>query len=243
MKHRNGSLTIEAALILPVYMTGLLMLVSLLLMLLTGMRIQASLLELSEELQVRLTDGNSLSLSEIENELGEKLSPEDIRFIENGKEGLDMSGSDIDDGEYIRLSVSCELVPLTDFFGMIRVPFSRSTFAHVWCGYENAYFPDGEYVYITNDSEVYHRDRECSHIGLTVRQTSAGEVPYLRNNSGSRYKPCSHCHSSLSDGRLYVAAEGDRYHKTLTCSGLKRTVRAIRISEVGDRRPCSRCGR
>lgn len=239
----RASLTIEAALVLPLYMTGLLALISLLLMHLTGMRIQAALLNLSQDMAVSLADGRSIPLSEIRDKLVADLSDEDIRFIDGGRDGLDMSGSDVDGGEYISLCVRCDLVPLTDHFGVLKVAFTRTCFMHIWCGYDRPYFPEEEYVYITNDSEVYHRDRECSHIRLTVRETTADEVVHLRNKGGGRYRPCSLCHSSLSDIRLYVAAEGDRYHNTLTCSGLKRSVRAIRISEVGDRRPCSRCGR
>ena len=41
---------------------------------------------------------------------------------------------------------------------------------------------------------------------------------------------------------LYITNQGDCYHKDLGCSGIKRTVRMIRLSEVGTRRPCSRCG-
>lgn len=242
-KRKKASLTLEAAMILPVYMAALLALVSLLLMNLTAMRIQADLLNMSEELAVSLADGCHISVGQIEDRLKDMLTDEDLKFIDKGKDGIDMSGSVIREGEYINLHLSCDLVPLTGFFGILKVPFSRGCLTHIWCGYEKPYFPDEEIVYITNDSEVYHRDRECSHIRLTVRATSPDEVTYLRNRSGGRYRPCSLCHSRLSDGRLYVAVEGDRYHNTLTCSGLKRTVRAVRISQVTDRRPCSRCGR
>lgn len=34
---------------------------------------------------------------------------------------------------------------------------------------------------------------------------------------------------------------GDCYHSTLGCSGLKRTIKAVRLKDVGRLRPCSRC--
>lgn len=240
---RKASLTIEAALVLPMFMTGLLALVSVLLMWLTAQRIQASLLNTAEHLAVLCADDKTISLPEVRDELADSLSDEDYLFIENGNEGIDVSGSMIDDPEYIYISVSCRLIPLTGSFGIIGVPFRRNCLAHIWCGYENGFFPDGEYVYITDDSEVYHRDRECSHLRLTVNTATYDELPALRNNDGSRYRPCEFCKSYPSDGTIYVTPEGTKYHKSLTCSGLKRTVRAIRITETGDRRPCSRCGR
>ena len=240
---KKASLTIEAALVLPVFLTGLLALVSLLLMWLTAQRVQASLLNTAEHLAVLCADGNNISLPEVRDELADSLSDEDYLFIENGYDGIDVSGSMIDDPEYIYISVRCRLVPLTGSLGIIGVPFRRNCLAHIWCGYENGFFPDGEYVYITDDSEVYHRDRECSHIRLTVNTATYDELPNLRNNDGSRYKPCEFCKDHPPDGTIYVTPEGTKYHKSLTCSGLKRTVRAIRITETGDRRPCSRCGR
>ncbi len=242
-KHEKGSLTTEAALILPVFMMGLLTLVSILFMHLASMRIQASLLHEAENLAILMADGKSIALSSVRDEIADGIPEDTLRFIENGREGLDLTGSMIDDGEYISLCMSCSLVPLTDFFGLIRVPLTKRCLAHVWCGYENGFFPDMEYVYITDDSEVYHLDRECSHIRLTVMQTDPQEVVSLRNSSGGRYRPCGICHSSLSDAVLYVTSDGDRYHNSISCSALKRTVRAIRKSETGDRRPCRRCGR
>ena len=243
LKSKKGSLTIEAALILPVFMLGLLTLVSVLLMDLAGMRMQASLLTKSEELAVRLADGHNVSPLTVKDELIKEFDKEDGRLIEGGPENVDMSASFLDDPEYIELCLDCNLVPIGNYFGLFRVPYARRCISHVWCGYERGFFKEDEYVYVTNDSEVYHLDRDCSHIRLTVIDTDSDRVGALRNNGGAKYKPCEICHSSLSDGKLYITPEGDRYHNNIMCSGLKRTVRTIKISETGDRRPCSRCGR
>ena len=241
--YRKASLTLETALILPLFAMALLTLVSVIPAFLAGQRMQALLLTKAETLAVSCTDGHNEALSAVRDEFVDSLAAEDLRFIENGKEGIDMSGSILDDPEYIELSVSCELIPLTGFFEMLKIRYSRGCLVHIWCGYENGFFPDDEYVYVTNDSEVYHIDRQCSHIMLRIRETSPEQVKALRNDGGSRYKPCEICHAKLSDQKLFITPDGDRYHNSITCSGLKRTVYAIRKSEIGDRRPCSRCGR
>ena len=241
--YKKGSLTIEAAMILPLFMSGMLALVSILFMYLAGQRMQALLINTAEELAVRCSDGHNEALSDIRDEYAKSIPAEDLRFIRDGSDGIDMTASNLDDSEYIELCVRCEFVPLSGFFDMITVPYGRRCLAHIWCGYENGYFPDEEYVYITNDSEVYHSDRECSHIRLTVKQTTPDRLGSLRNDNGSRYRPCEICHARPSDATLYITPEGDRYHNSITCSGLKRTVYTIKKSETGGRRPCSRCGR
>ena len=242
-KRKEGSLTIEAAVILPLFMMGLLTLVSVLFMSNVCQRIQASLLLEAQKLAMQGEREQGLTLSSVREDFIGSLTEGDIRFIENGSDGIDMTGSSIDDGEYIRLCLSCDLVPLTGFFKVLKIPFERTCLVHVWCGYENGLFPDGEYVYITDDSDVYHRDRNCSHIRLTINEVSSKQAASMRNNDGKRYRPCEICHGSLSDGKLYITPEGDRYHRNITCSGLKRTVRAVSPAAVKNRRPCSRCGR
>ncbi len=239
----KGSLTIEAAMILPVFMLGLLTLVSVIPMLMTGMRIQECMFNEAGHMAVLRGDGRSIGVSQAKDSLTENLPASDAGYIRDGIEGIDMTGSYLDNPEYVELKVNCTLIPLTQYFGISGITLERKCLAHVWCGYERGFFPDEEYVYITEDGEVYHRDRECSHILLSIRETDAGEIAGLRNKNGGRYYPCSACHSSLADGKLYVTSDGDRYHNSLKCSGLKRSVRAVRLSEAGGRRPCSRCGR
>lgn len=239
----KGSLTVEAALILPMFMTGLLTLVSVIFMSNVCQRIQASLLFEAQELAIGYEDEQKTQVSVVTDEIVGGLSECDLKFIENGKDGIDLTGSCPDDDEYIRLRVSCDLVPLTGFFGALKIPFDRTCLTHAWCGYENGFFPDEEYVYITDDSEVYHRDRNCSHIRLTIKEVTPGDLPDLRNHDGKRYRPCEICHKCPATGKLYITPEGDRYHNSITCSGLKRTVRVVKLSNAGDRRPCSRCGR
>lgn len=98
-------------------------------------------------------------------------------------------------------------------------------------------------VYITETGTVYHLDRNCSHIKLSVRE-SDGIPTWLRNNDGKKYHPCESClkNEHPKNGIYYITSYGERYHKNKDCSGIKRTVRQIPLSEVGVRKPCKRCG-
>ena len=63
----------------------------------------------------------------------------------------------------------------------------------------------------------------------------------LRNVYREKYHPCEICGKKAS-GTVYITTDGNRYHSTLECSGLKRTVHKKELGDVGDLRPCSRCG-
>ena len=116
-----------------------------------------------------------------------------------------------------------------------------------WTGYDNAGSagradaPE-QMVYVSEYGEVYHNSRNCYHLNVTIRQTSAERLTGERNSSGGGYTPCELCGSRRQSGVLYVSEDGTRYHTTAACSGLKRTVTAIPLSETGSRAPCRHCG-
>ncbi len=97
------------------------------------------------------------------------------------------------------------------------------------------------YVYVTETGTVYHLDAECSYLKLSVFTIAADTLSSLRNESGGKYYACELCGAEAGP-IVYATMDGTRYHSTLSCSALKRTVTPVRLSEVGSRHACSRCG-
>ena len=137
-------------------------------------------------------------------------------------------------------------IPVT-YFGIFRIPVSQEMVFRSWSGYtgdgEGPDTEDDPYVYVTETGTVYHRDRSCTHLCLSISCIPLSQVPSARNEDGGKYYPCEHCMRGAAPGQVYIAATGDRYHSSRFCSGLKRTIRRIRLSETGGRPPCSRCSR
>lgn len=100
---------------------------------------------------------------------------------------------------------------------------------------------EGTTVYVTAHGTVYHTDLQCTHIKLSIQKVGSAEVDDLRNNGGEKYHSCENCGSKAS-GQVYITQEGNRYHSTLECSGLKRTIREVTVEELGDMKACSKCG-
>ncbi len=99
-----------------------------------------------------------------------------------------------------------------------------------------------EYVYVAENASVYHTSSECTHIDLSIHQIASSDVGSIRNTDGGKYHACERCAANPSAfGTLYITDHGDRYHTSIECSGLKRTVKMVEKSEAEDLRQCSRC--
>lgn len=133
------------------------------------------------------------------------------------------------------------------FPGMTTFHFVQRSRKRAWIG---AGQQDGggehkgteDQVYVTETGTVYHLYEDCTHIKLSVQSVAAGEVQQKRNDNGGIYKACEKCCRQGTDSAvLYITRDGDRYHSTLGCSGLKRQVMAIPEKEAAGRPLCSRC--
>lgn len=97
-----------------------------------------------------------------------------------------------------------------------------------------------ETVLITETGTVYHTDENCTYLKLSIRRVDRAAISGLRNRSGAKYHACERCGGGGSS--VFITDYGDRYHSSVSCSGLKRTIKRVPVSEVKNRRRCSKCG-
>ncbi|MDR1018920.1 MAG: pilus assembly protein [Lachnospiraceae bacterium] len=96
-------------------------------------------------------------------------------------------------------------------------------------------------VFVTETGVVYHLDRNCRHLDLSITEVPFLGLDGMRNDSGGKYHKCEKCGNSGS-GMVFITSDGTKYHSDINCSGLKRTIYQIPISEATHLRPCSKCG-
>ena len=96
------------------------------------------------------------------------------------------------------------------------------------------------YVYITPQGSVYHLFGDCTHLSLSIQRVTYQKAVSSQNEYGENYRECRRCKEPYGI-LVYITNEGDCYHSERTCSGLKRTVRQVTISEVQGRSCCIRC--
>lgn len=134
----------------------------------------------------------------------------------------------------------------------IRLPgqfFLQRAWVRAWTGRTGGRKADEEgdgesgddYVYVTATGGVCHEDPDCTYLKLSIREVDRSSLETLRNSGGGIYHACERCGGG-SGSSVYITKDGNRYHSSLTCSGLKRTVKQVRRDEC-TLRACSKCGK
>lgn len=164
------------------------------------------------------------------------------RYVVGGEAGLLLLGSRIpDENGDICLVVNYTIRIDTPVFPELTIDVEERIRQKPYLGHteeneEKDVGPPDPYVYITDNAEVYHKSRGCTYLVLDVsfgtkeRAVAAGQ------------HACSYCGKEAGE-LVYLCPEGESYHSTPSCRGLKRTVYRKRLSEVAGLPPCSRCGR
>lgn len=196
----------------------------------------------------------SITFSEVyvKNNLKKDLSnsPSAYLVLKNGPSEISCLGSSImeTDENLIKLKANYKVTPLFGFVPGLRIDQQVTYYGHAWTGYsidpkEVISSQNDEYVYIAENGTVYHCDSKCSYINPQIMETSRNEINEMRNYNGEKYEKCPICKPDEKNINLYITKYGDVYHASTQCYTLKRTVYRIKLSEVGDRAPCSKCGR
>lgn len=246
---RKGSITIEASLVLPVFVFAMFLVLSLLNLLRFHMSLNEEIHQVVKEMAMEAYSDWDYSEGSVKAEVLERIDEVVLNAAPiESVDAIDFSKTDLSNREIITVQADYIGRLPYDFFHLFNYQFTAKCTMHSYIGYENGLFhktigefENEEYVYVTETGTVYHRDLECSYLRLSIKETTVDEVKNLRNTSGHKYYACEKCGKNCN-GKIYITTDGTAYHGSLGCSGLKRTVKCVPISEVSGMKPCSRCG-
>ncbi len=249
MKNR-GYATVEACLVVPLFLFFFLAVGGLAMALLAEAHIHQSLAAAADDtalygyLKKKTGVGNQtgyvvdagILTKQFNTYLGADVNVENA--VRNGKKGIIISI--IPDKQNRKIFVA-----RADFWVGFQVPLLGKQYIKMrvgvkkkaFVGYDAEENPGGggTYVYITPNESVYHTSRNCSYLSLQIRQIGSGQK--------KGYRPCSFCGGNKTGNEeVYVAKTGTVYHTRKECSGLKRTVIRILLTEAAGLNPCQRCG-
>lgn len=243
----KGSITLEAALVVPIFFFAMLCLVYLFEIMAIQTTMRNALYSAGKESAQQAYVSSVISTSGVEQHIIKNIGMErlDRSMIVGGANGIDCSQSTSNwNTAVIDLSVCYDLeVPIL----MFRIPIvscEETLRIKGWTGYASGAegSQEKEVVYVTDYGLVYHEDRNCSYLDLSMRAVKVEDVEDLRNQSGGKYYVCESCKNYLGSlGTVYITDYGNRYHTTLDCSKVKRNIYAVLLDEVYGLGGCSKC--
>lgn len=249
----RAGMTVEASLLLPLFLFLFLNLTGAIEMIRLHGNIQLALWDVGKRLSVYqyASDGTGESAlwqeikdmavsyayvkREIVHDTGESYLEESP--LTDGADSLQLWESEIftPDG-CMEIIVTYQVSPTFPLLGFRSFRMANRYYGHGWNGYdiEDAGQIQREIVYVTENGVVYHVDRSCTHLSLSVREASRFEAE-------QHYAACAKCVRDMIKERVFVTDEGNCFHNDRACPGLKRTILEIDKKKAGQYKPCSRC--
>ena len=264
MKRQKGFITVEACMVVPLFLFFMLAMASVIMLLLAEAHIHQSLVEaagytaqyayLEEQLgkknkKVSLPDSAKQKSSHIGNKiinytilsthfqeyLGEDFYVE--KMVCGGKKGIIITAKqDTDNPKIYLIEARYYGRLMVPMFQSMQIPLKNRVKQKAFVGYSKEEQETDIYVYITPEQSVYHTKRSCTHLSLSVYSAS--------EHQKVNCVPCGFCGRKKRDtkGTIYLTRTTNVYHNNQSCSGLKRSVKRVKKSEVGGLGPCTRCG-
>ncbi len=242
----RGSLTVEASLLLPIFIFATLSVIYMNKFLLYQEQVQWALTRIGREAAVEYAVAE------------ERVIPDQLYLT--AKAALYLKDTDVTvsllQSEFDEESKELHLV--ADYWVKLPFPlinirsfvFSQQSVSRAFAGVDTRQMvvPEEEdsIVYITRTGRVFHETLSCTYLTLSISQVKHGDLSYLRSESGGIYHACEACAEDREyeeNDEVYICNYGNRFHQSRSCSKLKRNIQEVQRSEVGSRLPCSKCTR
>ena len=232
---RSGSLTVEAAMVVPIFLFFCYLMIQVINVTKVQQQVQCCL-EVTGDTMAGL--GVTPTVGEAYTIFLSNISKSNVnmKYIDHKVLGVSLANSKISQDDCLDLQVNYKII-FTNISGKkLNITCRQKVYRKCFTGKSICNSEDSEYVYITTGDAVYHTNRYCTHLVLSITQVSKESIKKQK-----KYKACRKCRKMKNPGWYYVTNQGGKYHNSLLCSGLKRTIERVKKSEVTNRRLCSRC--
>lgn len=256
MQRKNkGYITIEASLIVPLFLFFMLAMAEIYMILIAESHIHQALAAATDDVAQhcyleKILSGqseNENSLVDIEKLVNtafvirqfQEYLGEDIyidQVISGGKNGIVISvKKDKQNAKIMLIKAMYQAKLNLPLLGTYSITLSNLIKQKAFVGFseEESINSEDYYVFVTPNQEAYHLRRDCTHLVLDVRA--------VRSKQTEGYAPCYYCGKTEEDTLIYIAKNGEVYHRKKDCIGLKRTVRRVKLSKVKGLGACKRC--
>lgn len=241
---KRGSMTVEAALVLPIFLFAMLLFSFLGILIRNQDEVQWALTRVAREASVEYGASESEMMkntlyyqTKLRAYLGTKVPSAHL-----------LESRLMRENDEIDLIVNYQMELPFRVIKIGRCHFRQRVHTRAFTGVEHRGDAGGGtdcIVYVTPTGRVYHKNKNCTYLRLSVSQVKFEDLESLRNGGGGIYKSCERCARDTEvprTAKVWITNFGDRYHTSRSCSGIKRNIEEISLSEAGGRIPCSKCG-
>ena len=242
----KASMTMEAALVLPCFLFAIISLISIM-----------DIMKIKGCMDVAVAEaGNEIAIEGYGGLLNEMVTPfyikqKIITFLEKNlsAEAMEKVSADIhvldlsfvEDNGVVSFRVDYNVNPNFRMPGIASVRLNATYYGYKWIGYKVKEEAENM-VFISDSASVYHLDKRCKYLNVTITEIKFENLEKYRNNSREKYKDCNFCKGIAYDRVVYITPEGSNYHTIKNCIGLTRSIHTVPLSSVSDKRVCSGCG-
>lgn len=256
----KGSLTVEAALVIPIFLFAVMAILSFVKILQMQIAMDGAMQQCAKELAVygyvqTMSDtGKQMELPMAAEALFSEIYVKhrvETNLGADYKEAYPVQGelyflnSRIMEEDRIELHSTYYVLPFFSLSPTAGFLTGQTAVARAFTGYDNEkatkHSGTEEYVFISEYGTAYHRDRGCSYLDLSIQKGYARDLYTMRNKDGKKYDACESCVGTIATNLVFVTDYGEAYHSDILCSGLRRTIESVPISQVGGRTPCPKC--
>lgn len=243
----RGSLTLEAAIVVPIFFFAMLCLAYLLEMMAIQTTVRNGLYSAGKVAAKEAYVGDFLSANELEQRIVENIGRDRLNrsIIAGGADGIDCAKTRCHRITGVMdLAVQYQVEVPVLMFRLAPITYEENLRVKGWTGYvaSAGAGTKEEMVYVTETGIVYHKDAQCTYLDMSVQSVHKDTVNELRNQSGGKYYACEACGKEQTDSEyLYITLYGTRFHTSLECKKIKRNIYTISIEETYGLGGCSKC--
>lgn len=254
----KGSLTLEASLVLPLFIAGIVAMLFFLQVIQVQMHLQKALFNQTMKVAgytyyvdkaeiIDSIDGffeAEYIKTAVINEAGKDYI--ENSYIVNGVSGIKLNLSNVTDEGIIDASLQYKMKVPFDLFNIGEITLVSRARCHTWIGdSQSAATENEEYVYMTEHGSVYHTYKDCTYLVSNIESCLFTQIDSKRNKSGAIYYSCALCCREGYHGSVvYYTNYGTRYHASAVCSNLKSNIYTVTLDSVkGKYELCSKCAK
>ncbi len=165
-----------------------------------------------------------------------------IEFVDGGPIGFNFLNSSVE-GNYIDLQVAYDMTFPIGLLGSYSFDVNQRARCRKWVGYDKAENTvDARYVFVTEKGEHYHVNYNCTYLNPSVHRLPIGDIEEARNKSGGKYYLCEKCKKTKAHGFYFITDYGTAYHSDVNCKEIKHNIKKVLLEEVKETMPpCSKC--